>query len=224
MRTDSRPHRLRCELGTEPRWNSGPRSRLARSRPALPDRARRHAPPEGPGSSAGSRARRSPALPASRPAARRRAGCPPPPRQCGPSSGRNVAQLLDERLRLCARERLQRRPGCVRPGVSPGGPLLVEVGPRDAEQKQRRFLRERGDVLDQVEQRGSAHWMSSKTTINGRFWASVSKSLRKPQAISSAVDSPAPSAAEMRSTASSSSRTEARSPTWREDLSERRSR
>ena len=65
----------------------------------------------------------------------------------------------------------------------PCGTAIRELGPGQAQQEDRRVGGKKRDVLDQVEERPSPHWMSSKTTTRG---ACSSSSLRTAQAISSA--------------------------------------
>jgi hypothetical protein len=67
--------------------------------------------------------------------------------------GGKLVQLLDQRLRLFARKRLERDQRRVRPWRRPDRAPLEEVGPSDTEQEQGRVLGERRDVVDQVEQR-----------------------------------------------------------------------
>ena len=147
----------------------------------------------------------------------------------------------------CARRRPARAPrrGCPRArGSPPGGSgssrievafsfppaqpraAVEQLGPRQAEQQDRRVAGEVRHVLDRSRKVASAHWRSSSTTTSGRRSASTSNSRRAAQKIFSAgypPESPSPIASRehvgdqvrlgvVRQLAASASRTSAGAP------------
>ena len=161
----------------------GPRPRRARARSRSPARAGRAAPRAAPGSSAGRRPRRSPdaahhrdhLLDEQRVALGGRRGSRS--RELGVER-RSPSRPLDQLVGLASR-RAARAATVVAFSLpaAPAGPAVEQLRPRHAEEQDRRVAREVGDVLDQVEERGSAQWMSSSTTTSGRSAASVLEQL-----------------------------------------------
>ena len=62
-------------------------------------------------------------------------------------------EVLEQLVGLVRRERLEQHRGRVRLSARPGRAALEELGPRHAEEQERRVAAEVGDVLDQVEER-----------------------------------------------------------------------
>ena len=88
--------------------------------------------------------------------------------------GRNVSGISSSTA-SCDRGSRRQRDG-------PVGAALGQLGPGEAEEEERRAAREQRDMLDEVEEGLSPHWMSSKRQTSG---ACSSSSLRNAHAISS---------------------------------------
>ena len=88
---------------------------------------------------------------------RRRAGCPRSSRAATRArdgeSSRSASSASSELLALLRRERLELDRGRADAAAAPAGPHVEQLGPREADDQQRRVLDPLGEVLDQLEQR-----------------------------------------------------------------------
>ena len=153
-RGSSGRERLRRRRGGRPR----PRPRRARARArSCRRRAGRGARRAAPGSSAARRRSPSADSRSSASSSSTKSGLPSAastdPARAGRRRALAAEQLVDQRVRLVRRERLEQHRRRVQLAAAPGRAPLEQLRPGHAEEQDRCVAREVGDVLDQVEER-----------------------------------------------------------------------
>ena len=106
-----------------------------------------------------------------------------PPAQLRVERASATSQSI-ERLALFVAKWFEQERRRVELAAAPARPRVEQLRPRDAEQEDRRVPGEIGDVLDEVDETGSAHCKSSITTTWGRSDRPPSRSRRKASCVS----------------------------------------
>ena len=100
------------------------------------------------------------------------------------ASLRSAREPRDQQLAVLGGERLEQDRGRVELAAAPAGPQLEQLG-RATQRRKIGASRDQSETCSiRSRKTGSAHWMSSRTRICGRFAARASISLRKESCVS----------------------------------------